>query len=49
MSNSSIWPIDENQSGAPTLVQSGPGSDGNEVVLSIPQTPALLKPHYQIV
>ena len=37
MSNSSIWPIDKTQSGNTTSGQSGPGSDGNEGVLSIPQ------------
>ena len=37
MSNSSIWPIDRILSGATTLGQSGPGSDGNEGVLYIPQ------------
>ena len=35
---SSIWPIDRNLSGATTLGQSGPGSDGNEGVLCIPRT-----------
>ena len=38
MSNSSIWPIDMTISGATTLGQSGPGSDGNEGVLLIPQS-----------
>ena len=38
MSNSSIWPIDRILSGAITLGQSGPGSDGNEGVLHIPQS-----------
>ena len=33
---SSIWLIDGTQSGATTLAQSGPGSDGNERVLCIP-------------
>ena len=37
MSNSSIWPIDRTLSGASTLDQSGPGSDGNEGVLLLPQ------------
>ena len=37
MSNSSIWPIDRTLSGATTLGQSGPGSDGNEGVLHFPQ------------
>ena len=36
-------------SGATTLCQSVPGSNGNEEVFHIPQTPALLVPHYQIV
>ena len=35
---SSIWPIDRTLSGATTLGQSGPGSDGNEGVLHIPQS-----------
>ena len=33
----SIWPIDWILSGATTLGQSGPGSDGNEGALRIPQ------------
>ena len=33
MSNSSIGPIDRTISGATTLSQSGPGSNGNEGVL----------------
>ena len=33
-----IWPIDRTLSGDTTLGQSGPGSDGNEEVLSIPQS-----------
>ena len=49
MSNSSIWPIDSTQSGTTTPGQSEPGSDGNKEVLRIPQTPALLEPHHQIV
>ena len=49
MSNNSIWPIDSTLSGATTLGQSGPGSDDNEAVLHIPQTPALLESHHQIV
>ena len=36
MSNSSILPIDTTLSGATTLGQSGPGSDGNEGVFHIP-------------
>ena len=35
---SSIWPIDRTLSGATTPSQSGPGSDGNEGVLHIPQS-----------
>ena len=35
MSNSSIWPIDRTLSGATTLGQSGPGSDGNEGILCL--------------
>ena len=37
MANSSIWPRDEILSGAVTLGQSGPGSNGNEGVSHIPQ------------
>ena len=33
----SIWPIDRNLSGATTLGQSEPGSNGNEGELHIPQ------------
>ena len=33
MWNSSIWPIDRTLSGATTLNQSGPGSDGNKRVI----------------
>ena len=49
MSNSSIWPTDRTLSDATTPGQIGPGSDGNEGVLHIPQTSALLEPHPQIV
>ena len=38
MSNFSIWPIDGTLSGATTPAQSGPGSNGNEGVLCIPQS-----------
>ena len=38
MSNSTIWPIDRSLLGIATLSQSGPGSNGNEGVLLIPQT-----------
>ena len=34
----SIWPIDRAQTGATTLGQSGPGSNGNEGVIHIPQS-----------
>ena len=37
MQFSSIWPIDRTLSGATTPGQSGPGSDGSEEVLHIPQ------------
>ena len=46
---SSIWPIDRTLSGATTLSESEPGSDSNKGVLYIPQAPALLKHHHQIV
>ena len=35
MSNSSIWPLDRTLSGATTLDQSEPESDGNDGVLCI--------------
>ena len=35
---SSIWPIDRNLASATIPSQSEPGSDGNEVVLYIPQS-----------
>ena len=38
---SSIWPIDRTLSGATTLGQSGPESDGNEEVLYIPQSSSI--------
>ena len=41
MSNSSIWPIDKTLSDATTLGQSGPGSNGNERVLCIPQNSSI--------
>ena len=41
MSNSSIWPIDRTLSGATTLGQSGPESNGNEGVLCIPQSSSI--------
>ena len=31
----SIWPINETRKGTTTLIQSGPGSNGNEWVLHI--------------
>ena len=44
-----IWPIDKTLSGVTTSSQSGTGSDGNEKALCIPEAPALLEPHHQIV
>ena len=38
MWNSSIWAIDRTLLGVTTLSQSGAGSDGNEGVLSVPQS-----------
>ena len=38
MSNSSIWLLDKTLSGATTLGQSRPGSEGNEGVLHISQS-----------
>ena len=38
---SSIWSIDRTLSGATTLSQSWPGSDGNEGVLCIPQSSSI--------
>ena len=49
MQSSSIQPIDRALSGATVPGQSGSGGDGSEVVLHIPQVPALLEPHHQIV
>ena len=45
----SIWLIDRTLLGATTPYQSGPGSFDNEGVLYIPNAPALLKPHHQMV
>ena len=39
---SSIWSRDRTLSGAITPGQSGPGSDGNERVLLIPQSPSII-------
>ena len=41
MSNSSLLPIDRILSGATITGQSGPGSDGNERVLRIPQNSSI--------
>ena len=41
MQFSSIWPIDRTLSSATTPSQSGPGSNGNEVVLYIPQSSSI--------
>ena len=38
MSNSSIWPIDVTLSGTTTLSNCGPGSNGSEGVICIPQS-----------
>ena len=39
---SSIWPIDRTLSGATTLGPSGPGSDGDEGMLRIPQNSSII-------
>ena len=39
---SSIWPIDKTLSSATTSGQSGPGSNGNEGVLYIPQSSSII-------
>ena len=51
MQFSYIWPIDRNLSGTTTPGQSGPGSDSNEGVLRIPQTPSITgtSPSYCLV
>ena len=41
MQFSSIWPIDRTLSGATTPGQSGPGSNGNEGALRIPQSSSI--------
>ena len=41
MSNSSFLPIDRSLSGATTLGQSGPGSNGIDGVLHIPQSSSI--------
>ena len=41
MSNTSIWLINRTLSGTTTKSQSGPGSDGNKGVLSIPQSSSI--------
>ena len=40
---SSIWPIDRTLSGATSPGQSGPGSNGNEGVLCIPQSSSITR------
>ena len=40
---SSIWPIDRTPSASTTPGQSGAGSDGNEGVLSIPQSSSITR------
>ena len=42
MLNLSIWPIDRTLSGATTPGQIGPGSDGSEGVLFIPQNSSII-------
>ena len=42
MQFSSIWSIDRTLSGATTPEQSGPGSDGKEGVLHIPQNSSIM-------
>ena len=42
MQFSSIWPIDRILSGATSLGQIGPGSDGNERLLRIPQSSRII-------
>ena len=49
MSNSSSWPIDRTLSGVTPVGQDPPGSNGNEGVLQIPQTLALMEPRVQII
>ena len=47
---SSIWSTEKTLSGATTLGESGPGSDGNEEVLYFLQSfTALQEPHHLIV
>ena len=41
MQYSSIWPIDRDLLGAPAVGQSGPGNDGNEGALRIPQSSSI--------
>ena len=41
MQFNSIWPIDRTLSGATTPAKSGPGSNGNEGVLRIPQSSSI--------
>ena len=41
MQFTSIWPMDRALSGSTTLGQSGPGSNSNEGVLCIPQSPSI--------
>ena len=43
--NSSLWPKDGTLRGTTTRGQSEPGSNGNEEVLHIPQTPELESLH----
>ena len=43
MQFSAIQPIDRTLSGATTLGQSGPGSNGSEEMLRIPQSPSITR------
>ena len=43
MSNNSVWPIDRILSGATTLGQSGPGSNGNKRVLHVLQSSSITR------
>ena len=46
---SCIGPTDRTLSGATTPGESGPGSDGNEVLPAFPKAPALLEPNHKSV
>ena len=46
---SSIWPIDRTLSSITTFNQRGPGSDGSEGVLRIPQIPSITGIYHLII